>query len=93
MGCVTNNDVSNSSLIGIDLGETNGVLQGSDIRDSLTGVRIPGSSAGNLIQNNRINDVCTAFGYNPAAGSNTLGTNTIFNATNLSIVNSTGLCP
>ena len=47
---VTNNDVSNASLIAIDLGGTNGVLQGNDIRDSLTAIRIPGSSAGNLIQ-------------------------------------------
>jgi hypothetical protein len=90
---VTGNTVYNAFYIGIDVGETNGVIQGNDIRNTQTAIRIPGSAAGNTIQNNTINDTCAAFGSNPAAGVNTIGTNTIANAQNVAIVNNTGLCP
>ena len=90
---VTGNKVSDASLIGIDEGGLNGLVQGNDIRTTQTAIRIPGSSAGNTIQNNNINDTCAAFGANPAAGVNNILNNTVFNAINLAIVNTTGLCP
>jgi hypothetical protein len=90
---VTGNTVYNAFYIGIDVGETNGIIQGNDIRNTQTAIRLPGSAAGNTIQNNTINDTCAAFGSNPAAGVNTIGTNNISNALNVAIVNTTGLCP
>ena len=90
---VNGNTVFNASAIGIDLGETNGLIQGNDIRNTQTAIRIPGSSAGNTIRNNTVNDTCAAFGSNPAAGVNTISNNTIVNALNLAIENTTGLCP
>jgi hypothetical protein len=90
---INNNNITNASIIGIDVGETNGYVQGNDIRTAQTAIRIPGAAAGNTIQNNRINDVCAAFGSNPTAGANNILSNTIFNATNLSITNATGFCP
>jgi Periplasmic copper-binding protein (NosD) len=90
---VTNNKISDAQLIGIDAGGTNGLIQGNDIRTAQTAIRIPGGSAGNIIQNNTINDACAAIGSNPAAGANTILTNSVSNAINLTLVNSTGLCP
>jgi hypothetical protein len=90
---ITGNKISDSQFIGIDVGETNGLVQGNDIRTSQTAIRIPGASAGNTIQNNTINDTCAAFGSNPAAGANTILNNNISNALNLAIVNTTGSCP
>jgi hypothetical protein len=90
---ITGNTIYNAPIIGIDVGQTNGLVQGNDIRNTLTAIRLPGSAAGNTIQNNTINDACTAFGSNPAAGVNTIGTNTIANALNVAIVNTTALCP
>lgn len=90
---VTGNTVYNAFYIGIDLGETNGVVQGNDIRNTQTAIRLPGSSAGNTIQNNTINDACAAFGSNPAAGVNTILNTNISNALNVAIVNTTALCP
>ena len=90
---VTGNTIYNAFYIGIDVGETNGLIQGNDIRNTQTAIRIPGSSAGNTIQNNNINDACAALGSNPAAGVNTIGTNTIANAQNVTLVNTTALCP
>lgn len=90
---VTGNTVYNAFYIGIDVGETNGLIQGNDIRNTQTAIRLPGSAAGNTIQNNTINDTCAAFGSNPTAGVNTIGTNSISNALNVAIVNSTALCP
>lgn len=90
---VTGNTIYNAFYIGIDVGETNGLIQGNDIRNTMTAIRIPGSSAGNTIQNNNINDACAASGSNPAAGVNTIGTNTIANAQNVALVNTTALCP
>jgi hypothetical protein len=90
---VTNNKVSDASMIAIDVGGTNGLVQGNDIRTSLTAIRLPGGSAGNTIQNNTINDTCAAFGANPAAGTNNILNNGVFNALNQAIVNTTGLCP
>ena len=90
---VTGNKVSDASFIGIDEGGLNGLVQGNDIRTTQTAIRIPGSSAGNTIQNNNINDTCAAFGANPAQGVNNILNNTVFNALNLAIVNTTALCP
>jgi len=90
---ITNNKVSDAEVIGIDVGQTNGLVQGNDIRTSRTAIRIPGAAAGNIIQNNLINDACAAFGSNPAAGANTPLSNTISNVLNLAIVNTTALCP
>ena len=90
---ITNNKVSDAEVIGIDVGQTNGLVQGNDIRTSRTAIRIPGAAAGNIIQNNLINDACAAIGSNPAAGANTLLGNTISNVLNLSLVNTTALCP
>ena len=98
-GCATNsvsvtgNTVSNASLIGIDEGGLNGLVQGNDIRTTQTAIRIPGSAAGNTIQNNSINNTCAAFGADPAAGVNNILNNNVFNAQNLAIVNTTALCP
>ena len=90
---VTGNKVSDASLIGIDEGGINGLVQGNDIRTTQTAIRLPGGANGNTIQNNSINDTCAAFGANPAAGTNTLLSNGVFNAINLAIVNTTALCP
>jgi len=90
---ITGNTVYNAFYLGIDLGQTNGLVQGNDIRNTQTAIRLPGSSAGNTIQNNTINDTCAAFGSNPAAGVNTILTNNISNALNVAIVNTTALCP
>ena len=90
---VTNNKVSDASMIAIDAGGANGLVQGNDIRTSLTAIRLPGGAAGNTIQNNSINDTCAAFGANPAAGANNILNNGVFNAINQAIVNTTGLCP
>lgn len=90
---VTGNNVSNAGLIGIDVGGINGLVQGNDIYSTLTAIRLPAGAAGNTIQNNKINDACAAFGSNPAAGTNNILTNSIFNAQNLAIVNTTALCP
>jgi hypothetical protein len=76
---MTNNNIYGAKLVGIDAGGTNGVVQGNDIRSSLTAIRLPGGAAGNTIQNNLIVDACTAFGSNPAAGVNTILNNTISN--------------
>jgi parallel beta-helix repeat protein len=98
-GCATNsvsvtgNKISDAAFIGIDVGSLNGLVQNNDIRTTQTAIRIPGSSAGNTIQGNNINDTCAAFGANPAAGTNNLLNNTVFNAQNLAIVNTTALCP
>jgi hypothetical protein len=89
---VTNNTISNAPLIGIDAGATNGVVQGNHIRSTMTAIRFP-AGASNLVQNNVINDACAAYGSNPAAGTTTLTGNTIFNAVNVSLVNTTALCP
>ena len=89
---ITGNTVSNAQIIAIDAGGTNGLVQNNDIRTSQTAVRFPGGSS-NTVQNNTINDTCAAFGSNPAAGTNSILNNTIANAINLTIVNSTGLCP
>ena len=90
---ITGNDISDAQFMAIFAGGTNGLIQGNDIRTSQTAIRLPAGSAGNTIQNNTINDTCAAFGLNPAAGANTIGTNTITNATNLTLVNTTALCP
>ncbi len=90
---ITGNDISDTQFMAIYAGGTNGLIQGNDIRSSQTAIRLPGGSAGNTIQNNTINDTCAAFGSNPAAGANTIGTNTVTNATNLTLVNTTALCP
>jgi len=90
---ITGNTVSNAQIIAIDAGGTNGLVQNNDIRTSLTAIRFPGGSSGNTVQNNTINDTCGAFGSNPAAGTNSILDNTIANAINLTIVNTTGLCP
>jgi Right handed beta helix region len=89
---ITNNTISDAQLIGIDAGGTNGLVQGNDIRSTQTAIRFPGGSS-NTVQNNTINDACAAYGSNPAAGTNTLLGNTVANVINLSLVNSTGLCP
>ncbi len=89
---ITNNTVSNSSDIAIDAGGTNGLVQGNDIRSTPTAIRFP-LGASNTVQNNMINDACTAYGYNPLAGANSLLGDTIVNVQNLSITNTTGLCP
>jgi len=90
---ITGNTVYNAFYIGIDVGQTNGLVQGNDIRNTQTAIRLPGSAAGNTIQNNTINDSCAAFGSNPAAGVNTILNNNISNTSNLAIVNTTALCP
>lgn len=90
---ITGNDVSDAQIIGINVGQTNGVVQSNDIRSTQTAIRLPGAAAGNTIQGNTINDACAAFGSSPAAGVNTLLNNTISNALNLAIVNTTALCP
>jgi hypothetical protein len=59
----------------------------------LTAIRLSESASGNTIYNNVINDVCAAIGYNPLAGVNSVLTNTISNAMNLSVTNTTALCP
>jgi hypothetical protein len=90
---ITGNNVYSTQFIAIDVGETNGLVQGNDIRSSQTAIRLPGAAAGNTIRGNSINDTCAAFGSNPAAGVNTILTNNISNAQNLAIVNTTGSCP
>jgi hypothetical protein len=56
-------------------------------------MRVPSAAAGNTIQSNTVNDTCAAFGSDPAAGVNNILNNTISNAQNLAIVNTTALCP
>ena len=90
---VTNNEISGAQFIGVDAGGTNGLVQGNDIRSTQTAIRFPAGSTGNIVQNNQINDACAAYGYNPAAGTNTLLGNTVANAINLSLVNTTAFCP
>lgn len=90
-GSLTNNTISNAPLIGIYAGG-NGVVQGNHIRSSMTAIRFP-AEASNLVENNVINDACAAYGSDPAAGTTTLTGNTIFNALNISLVNTTNLCP
>lgn len=89
---LTNNTISNAQLIGIYAGATNGVVQGNHIRSTMTAIRFPGG-ASNVVENNVINDACAAYGSNPAAGATTLTGNTIFNVINVSLVNTTALCP
>ena len=89
---LTNNTISNASLIGIVASATNGLIQGNHIRSSMTAIRFP-AGASNLVENNVINDACAAYGYDPTAGTTTLTGNTIFNAVNVSLVNTTQLCP
>lgn len=97
-GCVTsgvsltNNTISNAALIGIDVSATNGLIQGNHIRSTMTAIRFPPGSS-NVVQNNVINDACAAYGYDPTAGAISLLGNTIFNAVNVSLVNTTQLCP
>ena len=90
---ITGNKIWGAQFIGIDVGETNGVVQNNDIRSSQTAIRIPGAAAGNTIQGNSINDACAAFGSSTSAGVNTIGTNIISNTQNVAIVNTTALCP
>lgn len=90
---ITGNDISGASLIAIEVSGTNGLVQGNDIRSSLTAIRFAGAAASNTVQNNTINDACAAFSSNPTAGTNALLNNKVFNASNLAIVNSTALCP
>lgn len=90
---VTGNDISNASLIGIVVGETNGLVQGNAINVTQTAIRLPAVAANNVFQNNKINDACAAFGVNPAAGANSILTNTTFNVMNLTLANTTALCP
>lgn len=89
---VTNNTISNASLIGINAGATGGVVQGNRIRSTMTAIRFP-AGASNLVQNNVINDACAAYGSDPAAGTSTFLGNTISNAVNVSLVNTTQFCP
>jgi nitrous oxidase accessory protein len=90
---ITGNDVSDAQIIGIDVGETNGLVQNNTIRSTQTAIRVPGAAAGNTIQGNTIVDACAAVGSNPAAGVNIFANNTYSNALNLAIVNTTGFCP
>lgn len=89
---LTNNTISNASFLGIYAGATNGVVQGNHIKSAMTAIFFP-AGASNLVENNVINDACAAYGSDPAAGTTTLTGNTIFNATNLSLTNTTALCP
>jgi hypothetical protein len=89
---LTNNSISNAPLIGIFASGTNGLVQGNHIRSTMTAIRFP-AGAINLVENNVINDACAAYGFDPAAGTTTLNGNTIFNAVNVSLVNTTQLCP
>ena len=89
---LTNNTISNAPLIGIDAGATNGLIQGNHIRSTMTAIRFPGG-ASNLVENNVINDACAAYGSNPAAGTTTFTGNAVFNVVNVSLVNTTALCP
>jgi hypothetical protein len=89
---VTNNTISNAPLIGIVAGAIGGVVQGNRIRSTMTAIRFP-AAASNLVQNNVINDACAAYGSDPAAGTSTLLGNTISNVANVSLVNTTQLCP
>ena len=89
---LTNNTISNAPLVGIFAGATNGLVQGNHIRSSMTAIRFP-AGASNLVENNVINDACAAYGSDPTAGTTTLTGNTIFNAVNVSLVNTTALCP
>ena len=89
---LTNNTISYAPLIGINAAATNGLIQGNHIRNTMTAIRFP-AGASNLVQNNVINDACAAYGFDPAAGSTSLLGNTIFNAVNVSLVNTTSLCP
>jgi hypothetical protein len=89
---ITGNEVSDS-FVGIDAGGNNGLVQGNDIRTSVTAIRFPGGSTGNTVQNNTINDVCAAFGSNPAAGANAIGNNNVMNAANVTFVSTTPACP
>lgn len=90
---VTGNDIFGASLVAIEAGGAGGLIQGNDIRTSLTAIRFSSVAAGNTIQNNTINDACAAFSSHPSAGANTLLNNKVFNAKNLAIVNTTALCP
>lgn len=90
---IIGNDVFGASVVGIDVGEANGLVQGNNIRSSQTAIRLPLAASGNTIRNNTINDACAAFSSNPAAGANTLLNNKVFNALNLTVVNTTALCP
>ena len=89
---LASNTISSAPLIGIYASATSGVVQGNHIRSTMTAIRFP-AGATNLVENNVINDACAAYGSDPAAGTTTLTGNTIFNALNVSIVNTTGLCP
>lgn len=91
-GALTNNTISNAPLVGIFAGAANGVVQGNHIRSTMTAIRFP-AGASNLVQNNVINGACAAYGYDPTAGTISLLGNTIFNAVNVSLVNTTQLCP
>ena len=90
---ITGNDIFGASLIGIEVSGTNGLVQGNDIRSSLTAIRFASAAASNTVQNNTINDACAALSSNPSTGTNTILNNKAFNALNLALVNTTALCP
>ena len=89
---LTNNTISNAPLVGIFGGAINGVIQGNHIRSTMTAIRFPAGES-NLVENNVINDACAAYGSDPAAGTTTFTGNTVFNVVNVSLVNTTSLCP
>lgn len=89
---ITGNDVYDTQFIAIELGQTNGQVQNNDIRTSQIAIHLPSTATGNKINGNNINDTCAAFGADPAAGVNTILNNSIANAINLAIVNTTSLC-
>jgi len=43
---ITGNDISGASLIGVEVSGTGGLIQGNDVRSSLTAVRLAGSASG-----------------------------------------------
>jgi hypothetical protein len=88
-GAITNNTISNAPLIGIFASATNGVVQGNHIKSSMTAIRFR-AGASDQVDNNEINDACVAYGSDPAAGVTMLVGNTVFNAVNVSHVNTTG---
>ena len=90
---ITGNTITDANFIAIQVAETNGTIQGNDIRNSRTAIRLPDSVSGNAITGNRITGTCAALVSNPTVGFNLTSPNTISSALNLALTNTTGLCP
>lgn len=90
---IVGNRVSDSQFYGIYLSSTNGLVRGNEVRTSGIAIRTDPKAGGNTIKDNVINDACAAFSSDPATPATKIDDNTVANAVNLALVNTTALCP